>query len=197
MSDNQGIPNTAEEHLLILVSSFRYQYPLPQPLPCCPDTPRSSSGAMTAKGTQLTNKVVFPSHFLHKSLYQPSCSPQTEGISVRFAVAEQIERCTTTHANAIHEGCRSWRWGHVYRNPWQHRHPSVRASVDAPKKPGKVEGNSGWCCTETPDLPWEPSQDRSQSSLRERLAPSPCAKVCNFQSPPTVFPRRLVAWQLL
>jgi len=59
---------------------------------------------MTAKGTQLTKKFVFPSHFLHKSLYQPSNSPQTQGISVRFAVAEQIERCTTTHANAIHEG---------------------------------------------------------------------------------------------
>ena len=89
VSGNQGIPYGAEDHLLILVSFPKYQYPLPQHLPSFPDTPRSSSGAMTAKGTQSTNKVVFPSHLLHKSLYQPSSSPQTEGVSVRFAVAEQ------------------------------------------------------------------------------------------------------------
>ena len=134
MSGNQDIPGSAKGPLLILVSSSRYQYPLPHHLPSLSDTPRSWSGAMTAKILN-SQRLYSPAIFSTKFLYQSGCSPQTDGIPARMPWLSSSSAVELRTPMLYTRGCRSWRWGRVYRNPWQHRHQPARAPIDTPKNP--------------------------------------------------------------
>lgn len=99
------------------------------------DSSRSWSGAMTAKALTSQKRLYPPAIFSTKFLYQPSCSPHTDVIPARMPWLSSSSAVELRTPILYTRGCRSWRWGRVYRNPWQHRHQPARASIDTPKNP--------------------------------------------------------------